>query len=143
MPGIDSGNILNRRSVLHTPHNNPVYSEFVGITCAYVFGEKFFVDSGPAPFDHRAHKIAKEAYTECGPDRELPMSDNHYNNHQRAAELHDLAAHAHRAAAEHHGKQDHQTGQERSRLALEHSQAAYLHTKQMLENKAEEKEPSI
>jgi hypothetical protein len=37
---------------------------------------------------------------------------SHYENHQRAAELHDQAAHAHRAAAEHRGKQDHQMGQE-------------------------------
>jgi Protein of unknown function (DUF2934) len=52
---------------------------------------------------------------------------SHYENHQRAAELHDLAAHAHRAA-EQNGKQDHETGHERSRQALEHSQAAHQQT---------------
>ena len=46
---------------------------------------------------------------------------SHYENHQRAAELHDGAAHAHRSAAEQRGKQDHLTGQEQSRQALEHS----------------------
>jgi hypothetical protein len=54
-----------------------------------------------------------------------------YENHRRAAELHDQAAHAHRSAAEHHGKQDHQTGQERSKHALEHSQKAFLDTEQL------------
>jgi hypothetical protein len=49
---------------------------------------------------------------------------SHYENHQRAAELHDLAAHAHRVA-EQHGKQDHLTGHEHSRQALEHSQKAH------------------
>jgi hypothetical protein len=53
---------------------------------------------------------------------------SHYENHQRAAELHDLAAHAHRTATENQGKQDHQTGQEHSREALEHSQAAHQRT---------------
>jgi len=56
---------------------------------------------------------------------------SHYEDHQRAAELHDAAAHEHRSAAEDHEKQDHQTGQERSRQALEHSQRAYLHTGQI------------
>jgi len=55
---------------------------------------------------------------------------SHYENHQRAAELHDVAAHAHRVAAETHGKQDHQTGHERSRQALEHSQTAHQQTEQ-------------
>jgi hypothetical protein len=50
---------------------------------------------------------------------------SHYENHQRAAELHDLAAHAHRTAAESHDKQDHETGHERSRQALEYSQRAF------------------
>ena len=50
---------------------------------------------------------------------------SHYENHQRAAELHDEAAHAHRVGEE-HGKQDHLTGQEHSRQALEHSEAAHL-----------------
>ncbi len=31
---------------------------------------------------------------------------SHYENHQRAAELHEKAAHAHLAAAVHNGKQD-------------------------------------
>ena len=44
---------------------------------------------------------------------------SHYENHQRAAELHDGSAHAHRSAAEQRGKQDHLTGQEQSRQALE------------------------
>ncbi len=52
---------------------------------------------------------------------------SHYENHQRAAELHDLAAHAHRAG-EQHGKQDHLTGHEHSRQALEHSEEAHRHT---------------
>ncbi len=52
---------------------------------------------------------------------------SHYENHQRAAELHDLAAHAHRAA-ETHGKQDHETGKEHSSRALEHSAAAHRQT---------------
>jgi hypothetical protein len=53
---------------------------------------------------------------------------SHYENHHRAAELHDLAAHAHRSADEQHGKQDHLTGQEHSRQALEHSHAAHQST---------------
>lgn len=56
---------------------------------------------------------------------------SHYENPQRAAELHDGAAHAHRGAAEAHEKQDHQTGQEHTRQALEHSEQAYRHTAQM------------
>jgi hypothetical protein len=52
---------------------------------------------------------------------------SHYENHQRAAELHDVAAHAHRAAGQ-HGEQDHLTGHEHSRQALEHSQNAHEHT---------------
>ena len=50
---------------------------------------------------------------------------SHYENHQRAAELHEGAAHAHRSAAETHEKQDHSTGHEASRQALEHSQQAH------------------
>jgi hypothetical protein len=57
---------------------------------------------------------------------------SHYENHQRAAELHDLAAHAHRSADDHRGKQDHLTGAEHSRQALEHSQAAHEHTFQTI-----------
>jgi len=52
---------------------------------------------------------------------------SHYENHRRAAELHDGAAHAHRVA-EQHGQGDHLSGHERSRLALEQSQNAYQHT---------------
>ena len=44
---------------------------------------------------------------------------SHYENHQRAAELHDGAAHAHRVA-EQQGKQEHLTGHELSRQASEH-----------------------
>ena len=56
---------------------------------------------------------------------------SHYENHQRAAELHDLAAHAHRVA-EQHGKQDYQTGHEHSRQALEYSTKAHQHTQAAL-----------
>ncbi len=52
---------------------------------------------------------------------------SHYENHQRAAELHDGAAHAHRIA-EQNGKPEHLTGGEHSRLALEHSRIAYERT---------------
>jgi hypothetical protein len=45
---------------------------------------------------------------------------SHYENHQRADELHDAAAHAHRVG-EQHGQQDHLTGHEHSRHQLEHS----------------------
>jgi hypothetical protein len=54
-------------------------------------------------------------------------SGSHYENHQRAAELHDAAAHAHRLA-EQQGKQDHLTGHELSRRALEHSAQAHQST---------------
>jgi hypothetical protein len=52
---------------------------------------------------------------------------SHYENHQRAAELHDEAAHA-RRAGEQQGKPEHLTGSEHSRQALEHSQAAHRET---------------
>jgi hypothetical protein len=52
---------------------------------------------------------------------------SHYENHQRAAELHDGAAHAHRVA-EQQGKQDHLTGHEHSRQALEDSHDAHRQT---------------
>ena len=52
---------------------------------------------------------------------------SHYENHQRAAELHDGAAHAHRVA-EQQGKQDHLTGHEHSRQTLKHPQDVYQHT---------------
>ena len=50
---------------------------------------------------------------------------SHYENHQRAAELHEAAAHAHLTAEQHAGQQDHPTGHERSRQALEHSGEAH------------------
>ena len=56
---------------------------------------------------------------------------SHYQNHQRAAELHGMAAHAHNSAAEHRDHQDHLTGQEYSRQALEHSERAYLYSQEM------------
>jgi hypothetical protein len=56
---------------------------------------------------------------------------SHYENHQRAAELHDLAAHAHRAAAQ-HGKGEHESGHEHSRIALEHSGSAHQQTQTSL-----------
>jgi len=52
---------------------------------------------------------------------------SHYENHQRAAELHDVAAHAHNVA-EQHGMQDHLTAHELSRQALQDSQDAHQHT---------------
>lgn len=53
---------------------------------------------------------------------------SHYENHQRAAELHDAAAHAHRVG-EQQGKQDHLTGHEHSRQALVDSQEAHEQTR--------------
>ena len=55
---------------------------------------------------------------------------SHYENHQRAAELHDAAAHAHRVA-EQHGKQDHLTGHEHSRQALEYSERAHRYSQEI------------
>ena len=52
---------------------------------------------------------------------------SHYENHQRAAELHDAAAHAHRVG-EQQGKQDHLTGHEHSRQALVESQEGHEQT---------------
>jgi hypothetical protein len=49
---------------------------------------------------------------------------SHYENHQQAAELHDLAAHAHRAAGE-HGQEEHLTPHEQSRREHEHSHGAH------------------
>lgn len=63
---------------------------------------------------------------------------SHYENHQRAEELHDQAAHAHRSAAETHEKQDHPTGQEQSRQALEHSQPDHHHDGQASQNAVNE-----
>jgi len=51
---------------------------------------------------------------------------SHYENHQRAAELHDGAAHAHRVG-EQQGKQDHLTGHEHSRQSMEHTPGARQH----------------
>lgn len=50
---------------------------------------------------------------------------SHYENHQRAAELHDVAAHAHRVG-EQQGKQEHLTGHEQSRDAQEKPEEAHL-----------------
>ena len=61
----------------------------------------------------------------------MSKGNSHYDNHRRAAELHDIAAHAHNSAAQQHGKQDHRSGQEASRMALEHSNKAYLHSQQI------------
>ena len=58
----------------------------------------------------------------------------HYENHQRAAELHDIAAHAHRSA-EGHGEGEHLTSHEHSRRALEHSAAAYRQTQAVSEER--------
>jgi len=44
---------------------------------------------------------------------------SHYENHPRAAELHEGAEHAHRAA-EHSGQQEHLTSHEHSRQEQEH-----------------------
>lgn len=52
---------------------------------------------------------------------------SHYENHQRAAELHDAGAHAYRVG-EQHGKQDHLTGHEQSRQALEHVNEPHRHS---------------
>ena len=51
---------------------------------------------------------------------------SHFENHQRAAELHDGAAHAHRVA-EQQGNADHLTAHEQSRQALEHSSDLHQH----------------
>ena len=48
-------------------------------------------------------------------------SGSHYENHQCAAELHDVAAHQHRVA-EQRGKQDHLAGRDYSHEALERSE---------------------
>jgi hypothetical protein len=51
---------------------------------------------------------------------------SHYENHQRAKELHDEGEHAHRTG-EQHGKQEHLTGHEQSKQALEHSADGHPH----------------
>ncbi len=48
-----------------------------------------------------------------------------HENHQRAAELHELAAHAHRTAAEHNEEGDNETGNWHAQRALEYSDRAY------------------
>ena len=53
---------------------------------------------------------------------------SHYENHRRAAELHDIAAHAHRTGAQ-QGHQDHLSDHEQSRQALEQSRTAHEHTR--------------
>lgn len=53
-------------------------------------------------------------------------SESDYENHQRAAQLHDQAAEAHRTAAAHYGENDRGTEREQSRRALEHSRQAYF-----------------
>jgi len=62
---------------------------------------------------------------------------SHYENHPRAAELHDGAAHAHRVASVTHEKQDHQTGHELSRQALEHSREAHKQTRHIHDESAD------
>jgi hypothetical protein len=47
--------------------------------------------------------------------------ESHYQNHQKAAELHNAAEHAHLVAEQHHDKQDHLSGAEHSRQTHEHS----------------------
>jgi DNA-binding transcriptional regulator YiaG len=49
---------------------------------------------------------------------------SHYENHRRAAELHDAAAHAHRAASQ-HGQTEHLTSHELSRQAMEQTREAH------------------
>jgi len=49
---------------------------------------------------------------------------SHYENHQRAAEMHELAAHAHQVA-ELEKEGSHLSGHEHSRRALEHSEKAH------------------
>ncbi len=57
-------------------------------------------------------------------------SGSRYENHQRAAELHDSAAHAH-GVADQQGKAEHLTGHEHSRQALEYSQQAHHYTQEI------------
>jgi len=51
---------------------------------------------------------------------------SHYENHQRADELHEGAAHAHRVG-EQHGMQEHLTGHEHSRQQIEQSLEPHEH----------------
>lgn len=83
--------------------------------------------------DH-AYKLAKEAHSNSGqmgslePTPVLHDTEPVYQNHIRAAELHDRAAEAHRVAQEHE-KDGGIAGDEHSRQALQHSQAADKLTK--------------
>jgi Protein of unknown function (DUF2934) len=83
--------------------------------------------------DH-AYKLAKEAHSKSGqmesldPTPALHDTEPLYQNHSRAAELHDRAADAHRVAQKHE-KGDEITGQKHSHQALYHSQAADKLTK--------------
>lgn len=61
---------------------------------------------------------------------------SHYENHQRAAELHDAAAHAHRVAEARGNQPEPLTGPERSRQALEHSQQAHARTRAVVAGRA-------
>jgi hypothetical protein len=85
--------------------------------------------------DH-AYKLAKEAHSksgQIGPLEPIPVSYDSellYENHHRAAEIHDRAADAHRIAQEHE-KDDEPTGGEHSRAALDQSRAADKLTKAM------------
>jgi hypothetical protein len=87
-----------------------------------------------AEYSDHAYKVEKEAHSKSGQIESLePMparNDNDllYQNHNRAAELHDRAADAHRVAQKHE-KDDEMTGAEPSRQALDHSQAADKLTK--------------
>ena len=86
-------------------------------------------------FDRRPHLQSRRVWPApclCRGRGSDPMSTrynngSHYENHQRAAELHDGAAHAHRVGEE-HGKQEHLTGHESSRRALEHSMEPQPHS---------------
>jgi len=51
---------------------------------------------------------------------------SHYENHQRADELHEGAAHSHRVG-EQHGMQEHLTGSEHSRQEHAHSPETHEH----------------
>ena len=83
--------------------------------------------------DH-AYRLAKDAHSKSGqieslePAPTLHDTEPLYQNHKRAAELHDRAADAHRIAQKHE-KGDVITGEEYSRQALDRTQAADQLTK--------------
>jgi hypothetical protein len=87
-----------------------------------------------AEYSDHAYKLAKEARSKSGqmesldPTPTLHDTEPLYQNHNRAAELHDRAADAHRIALQHE-KGDGTAGNEYSRRAMEHSQAADKLTK--------------